>query len=245
MSKVTLKNLEKKFGDTSVVKNFDLVIEQGKFVSFLGPSGCGKTTILRMIAGLTEPTAGEILLGDKIVFSHEWKRSLPPEKRNIGMVFQSYALWPHMSAFYNIAYPLRIQKRSKAEIQKKVEHYLRLVNLQGLENRYPHELSGGQQQRVSLARALIREPELLLLDEPLSNLDAKLKLQMRHEIKQIQKKLNITTVYVTHDQEEALELSDLIVLMNEGRIEQVDTPESLRNFPKTAFAKEFLAKRSS
>ncbi len=229
MSKVTLKNLEKKFGDTSVVKNFDLVIEEGKFVSFLGPSGCGKTTILRMISGLTEPTAGEILLGDKIVFSHLIKKSLPPEKRNIGMVFQSYALWPHMNAFYNIAYPLRIQKKSKEEIQKKVEHYLRLVNLQGLENRYPHELSGGQQQRVSLARALIREPELLLLDEPLSNLDTKLKLQMRHEIKQIQKKLNITTVYVTHDQQEALELSDTIVLMNEGRIEQVDTPENLRH----------------
>lgn len=244
MSKVTLSHIEKKFGEISVVKNFDLIIEQGKFVSFLGPSGCGKTTILRMIAGLTEPTGGEILLGNKVVFSYQTKKSLPPEKRNIGMVFQSYALWPHMNAFSNIAYPLQIQKKPKGEIQKKVEHYLRLVNLQGLEKRYPHELSGGQQQRVSLARALIREPELLLLDEPLSNLDAKLKLQMRREIKEIQKKLNITTVYVTHDQEEAIELSDLIVLMNEGGIEQVDSPENLRCFPKTAFAREFFSKMS-
>lgn len=247
MSKALLKNIEKRFGQTVVIKDFNLSIEEGKFVSLLGPSGCGKTTILRMIAGLTEPTAGEIHLGENIVFSISAKIVVPPEKRNIGMVFQSYALWPHMNAFSNVSYPLRIQKRtpkkSKDEIQREAERYFKLVNLEGFENRFPHELSGGQQQRVSLARALIREPQLLLLDEPLSNLDAKLKLQMRHEIKQIQKKLNITTIYVTHDQEEALELSDTIVVMNEGRIEQIDSPETLLRSPKTAFVKDFLSQR--
>lgn len=248
MSKAVLKNVEKRFGQTIVVKDFNLTIEEGKFVSLLGPSGCGKTTILRMIAGLTEPTTGEIYLGENIVFSAFSKILVPPEKRNIGMVFQSYALWPHMNAFANVSYPLRIQKKSlkksKDKIHEKTERYFKLVNLEGYENRFPHELSGGQQQRVSLARALIREPQLLLLDEPLSNLDAKLKLQMRHEIKQIQKKLNITTIYVTHDQQEALELSDTIVVMNEGGIEQIDSPEILLRSPKTAFVKDFFSRLS-
>ena len=240
VSNVTLKNIEKRFGETVAVHKTDLEIKSGTFISFLGPSGCGKTTTLRMIAGLLEPTEGEILLGNQLVFSHEKHIATPPEKRNIGMVFQSYALWPHMTVFHNIAYPLKIQKKSKSDIELQVHTYLKLVNLSGLEKRYPHELSGGQQQRVALARALIREPEVLLLDEPLCNLDAKLRKSMRTEIKELQKRLNITTIYVTHDQDEALTLSDVVVLMNQGKIEQIDTPQNLTTHPKTPFAQEFL-----
>ena len=232
MSNVILKNIVKKYGDTFAVQKMDLVIESGSFISFLGPSGCGKTTTLRMIAGLSDPTEGEIHIGGKIVFHASQKIALPAEKRNMGMVFQSYALWPHLSAFGNIAYPLKIQKKSKSEIETRVHMYLKMVGLEGLEKRYPHELSGGQQQRVALARALIREPEVLLLDEPLSNLDAKLRLSMRNEIKDLQRRLKITTVYVTHDQEEAFTLSDTVILMNKGKVERMDSE----------FAKDFLFK---
>lgn len=231
----------KTFGKTTVVHPMCLEIGPGSFVSFLGPSGCGKTTTLRMVAGLTQPEQGEIHLGDTLVFSKEQKIFLAAEKRNIGMVFQSYALWPHMTVFQNVGYPLKIQKKPKEIIREKVFEYLNMVNLEGLESRYPHELSGGQQQRVSLARALIREPHLLLLDEPLSNLDARLRHIMRHEIKALQKRLNITTIYVTHDQEEALTLSDMIVLMNEGKIEQIGSPIELTRSPKTDFARNFLS----
>lgn len=241
MSSVILKDVIKKFGEITALESTSLSIEAGRFVSFLGPSGCGKTTTLRMVAGLSDPTDGEISLKDNIVFSKSKRIAVPPEKRNIGMVFQSYALWPHMSVYRNVAYPLTLQKISKAEIQRKVETYLEMVNLEGYAKRYPHELSGGQQQRVALARALIREPDLLLLDEPLSNLDAKLRRSMRHEIKELQKRLNITTIYVTHDQEEALTLSDVIVLMNKGRIDQIDSPDQLVRHPKTDFAKDFLS----
>lgn len=213
----------------------DLRIESGSFVSFLGPSGCGKTTTLRMIAGLSEPTEGEIHVGEKIVFSNPQNISLPAEKRNMGMVFQSYALWPHMTAFGNVSYPLKIQKKQKDEITSKVQTLFRMVHLEGLEKRYPHELSGGQQQRVALARALIREPEVLLLDEPLSNLDAKLRLSMRQEIKELQRRLHITTIYVTHDQEEAFTLSDVVILMNKGKVENMNSE----------FAKDFLSTRDS
>ncbi|MBI2645708.1 MAG: ABC transporter ATP-binding protein [Deltaproteobacteria bacterium] len=231
MSKVVLKNIVKKYGDVFAVQKMDLAIDSGSFVSFLGPSGCGKTTTLRMVAGLSDPTDGEIHIGEKIVFNHSQKISLPAEKRNMGMVFQSYALWPHMTAFGNVAYPLKIQKKEKEEIETKVQTFLKMVHLEGLEKRYPHELSGGQQQRVALARALIREPEVLLLDEPLSNLDAKLRLSMRQEIKELQRRLKITTIYVTHDQEEAFTLSDVVILMNKGKVERMDSE----------FAKDFLA----
>ncbi len=194
-----------------------------------------------MIAGLTEPTEGELSIGQKTVYNRSQHIFIPPEKRNIGMVFQSYALWPHMTVFQNVSYPLKIQKKSKDAIASKVKHYLSMVGLSELEQRYPHELSGGQQQRVALARALIREPEVLLLDEPLSNLDAKLRKSMRSEIKELQKRLKITTVYVTHDQEEALTLSDVVVLMNQGTIEQIDSPQNLVNHPKTEFTKQFLS----
>jgi len=235
VSKVILKNIVKKYGTLFAVQKMDLNIETGSFVSFLGPSGCGKTTTLRMIAGLSDPTEGEINVGEKIVFSHSQNISLPAEKRNMGMVFQSYALWPHMTAFGNVAYPLKIQKKQKEEIESKVHTYFKMVHLEGLEKRYPHELSGGQQQRVALARALIREPEVLLLDEPLSNLDAKLRLSMRREIKELQQRLNITTIYVTHDQEEAFTLSNVVILMNKGKIEPMDSN----------FAKDFLFSHST
>ena len=244
MSKVALKNIVKKFGATTAVQSTNLEIEAGKFISLLGPSGCGKTTTLRMVAGLTEPTEGEIYLGSQCVYHDKQRILIPAEKRNIAMVFQSYALWPHMNVFSNVAYPLKIQKCSKDVIQEKVDHYLNLVGLSGYEKRAPHELSGGQQQRVALARALIREPEVLLLDEPLSNLDAKLRQSMRIEIKDLQKRLKITTLYVTHDQDEALTMSDTVVLMNEGKIEQLGTPEELLHHPKSEFAKEFLGQRS-
>lgn len=188
-----------------------------------------------MIAGLSEPTEGEIHVGEKIVFSNPQNISLPAEKRNMGMVFQSYALWPHMTAFGNVSYPLKIQKKQKDEITSKVQTLFRMVHLEGLEKRYPHELSGGQQQRVALARALIREPEVLLLDEPLSNLDAKLRLSMRQEIKELQRRLHITTIYVTHDQEEAFTLSDVVILMNKGKVENMNSE----------FAKDFLSTRDS
>lgn len=241
MSKVILSNISKSFKNFIAIDRLNLTIEEAKFISFLGPSGCGKTTLLRMIAGLTEPTQGEIRIGKTLAFSDQEKISVPPEKRNIGMVFQSYALWPHMSVFQNVAYPLKIKKISKSNIKEKVYDYLKLVQLEGLESRFPHELSGGQQQRISLARALIREPELLLLDEPLSNLDAKLRHSMRFEIKEIQRRLKITTVYVTHDQQEALAMSDVIVLINKGNIEQIDSPTQLIHFPKTEFVKDFLS----
>ena len=242
VSDVILKDVSKVYGKTVAVDTVHLNIKSGDFISFLGPSGCGKTTLLRMIAGLISPSKGEIWLGERPVYSFQKAIEVPPEKRNIGMVFQSYALWPHMNVFDNIAYPLKIQKKSKEETKEKVLTYLKMVSLSGLESRFPHELSGGQQQRVSLARALIREPEVLLLDEPLSNLDAKLRHSMRYEIKELQKRLNITTIYVTHDQEEALTMSNVIALINHGKIEQIDTPQELSQHPKTLFAKEFLSK---
>lgn len=242
MSDIHIKNITKLFSKTVAVQNLTLSISSGLFISLLGPSGCGKTTLLRMIAGLSEPTEGEIILGENTVYKKSKNIFVLPEKRNIGMVFQSYALWPHMTVFKNVAYPLKIQKKSSHEMNETVFTYLKMVHLEGLEHRYPHELSGGQQQRVALARALIREPEVLLLDEPLSNLDAKLRVSMRSEIKDLQKRLKITTLYVTHDQDEALNLSDIVVLMNHGHIEQIGTPQELISNPKTEFSKDFLSK---
>ncbi len=240
MTEVKLVNLTKKFGDVVAVDHINLHIRDKEFMTLLGPSGCGKTTTLRMIAGLEIPTEGEIYLGDWLVSAPAKGVYVPPEKRNIGMVFQNYAVWPHMTVFDNVAYPLKIKKVPKDEIRRKVMEVLELVRLKGLENRYPHQLSGGQQQRVALARALVMEPEVLLLDEPLSNLDAKLREEMRFEVKDLQRKIGVTIVYVTHDQAEAMAMSDRIAVMNQGRIHQVGTPLEIYTRPADAFVAGFI-----
>jgi putative spermidine/putrescine transport system ATP-binding protein len=234
MSYLELTNVQKRFGTTTAVESFNLGAEQGEFVSFLGPSGCGKTTTLRMIAGFEQPTAGTITInGHDVTYT-------PPNKRNVGMVFQSYALFPNMNVADNIGFGLRVRKRPKDQIRKRVAELLEIVNLPDKGDRYPYQLSGGQQQRVALARALAFEPQVLLLDEPLSALDAKIRVALRQEIRSIQRQLGITTVYVTHDQEEALSLSDRVVVMSEGRMEQVGTPFEIYNFPTTAFVASFV-----
>ncbi|WP_429472316.1 ABC transporter ATP-binding protein [Neobacillus sp. B4I6] len=234
MSYLCLENVVKTFNKTEVVKKMNLEIKQGELVSFLGPSGCGKTTTLNMIAGFLDVDGGRIVVDGKPV------HLLPPNKREMGMVFQNYALFPHMTVFDNVAYGLKLRKVSKSEIHTRVTEALEMVRLAGYEKRYPKELSGGQQQRVSLARALVIKPKVLLLDEPLSNLDAKLRQEMREEIVEIQKKVGITTIFVTHDQEEALAISDRIAVMYEGRIEQVDTPVAIYNHPQTDFVSRFI-----
>jgi len=234
MTFLELTGIQKRFGDVVAVEDFNLVAERGEFVSFLGPSGCGKTTTLRMIAGFEQPTAGRILIdGTDITYR-------PPNRRNVGMVFQSYALFPNMTVAQNIGFGLKVRKRPSQEITKRVGELLELIHLPDKGSRYPYQLSGGQQQRVALARALAYEPQVLLLDEPLSALDAKIRVSLRHEIRAIQRQLGITTVYVTHDQEEALSLSDRVVVMSEGRMEQVGTPFEVYNFPSTAFVASFV-----
>lgn len=241
MSQVLFNKVGKLFsGNVWAVKNFSLHINHGEFVSFLGPSGCGKTTTLRMIAGLEENTHGSIQFDQDIVSDSERKTFLPPEKRHVGMMFQSYAVWPHMNVFENVAYPLKFQKIAKKEIKAKVLDILKIVELDGLEERRPNELSGGQQQRVALARGLVMQPRILLLDEPLSNLDAKLREKMRRDIRQIQQKLKLTLVYVTHDQKEAFQMSDRVVVMNKGLIEQVGTPSQIQNAPVSSFIRDFI-----
>lgn len=234
MSYLYLENVIKTFNKTEVVKKMNLEIKKGELVSFLGPSGCGKTTTLNMIAGFLEVDGGRIVVDGKPV------HLLPSNKREMGMVFQNYALFPHMTVFDNVAYGLKLRKVSKSEINQRVLEALEMVRLSGYEKRYPKELSGGQQQRVSLARALVIKPKVLLLDEPLSNLDAKLRQEMREEIVDIQKKVGITTIFVTHDQEEALAISDRIAVMYEGRVEQVDTPVAIYNHPQTDFVSRFI-----
>lgn len=231
---VKLENLTKVFGDQRVVDSINLEIHDGEFITFLGPSGCGKTTTLRMIAGFYASDAGNIQLKGRTV------NDLPPNKRDTAMVFQDYALFPHMTVFDNVAYGLKLKKLSKAEIKQKVERGLEQVQLVGLGDRYPNQLSGGQQQRVALARALVMNPVVLLLDEPLSNLDAKLRDDVRAELRMIQKQTGITTIYVTHDQQEALAMSDKIAVMNAGRIEQFDTPHEIYFNPKTRFVAGFI-----
>jgi putative spermidine/putrescine transport system ATP-binding protein len=234
MSYLELTNVQKRFGETVAVENFTLAAEAGEFVSFLGPSGCGKTTTLRMIAGFEQPTSGRIMInGEDVTYK-------APNKRNVGMVFQSYALFPNMSVADNIGFGLKVRKKPKDQIRRRVDELLETVNLPGKGSRYPYQLSGGQQQRVALARALAFEPQVLLLDEPLSALDAKIRVALRHEIRSIQRQLGITTVYVTHDQEEALSLSDRVVVMSEGRMEQLGTPFEIYNFPTTAFVASFV-----
>lgn len=223
-------------GEVTAVDRVSVEIEKGELVTLLGPSGCGKTTTLRLIAGFEFPSEGTIWLDGKVINDE------PPHKRNMSMVFQSYAIFPHLSVFENIAYGLNVQRVSKKEIRERVARVLGLVELTGLENRAPNQLSGGQQQRVALARALIMEPKVLLMDEPLSNLDAKLREQMRTEIRRIQKRLGITSVYVTHDQVEAMTLSDRIVVMHQGKIEQVGSPTEIYRHPQTRFVADFIGR---
>lgn len=236
---VNIKNLVKVYtgatnGEFKAVDNISVDIKAGEFVTLLGPSGCGKTTTLRMVAGFEIPSSGEIYLGGDMI------NNLPPDKRDTAMVFQSYALFPHYNIYDNIAYGLKLKKMDKSVIKEKVNNIIDLVGLRGMENRYPNQLSGGQQQRVALARALVMEPGVLLFDEPLSNLDAKLRVYMRTEIRKIQKKVGITAIYVTHDQSEAMSLSDRIIIMNKGIIEQVGTPKEVYYTPKSEFIADFI-----
>lgn len=234
MSFLTLSHVHKSFNDNPAVEDFNLEAEQGEFVSFLGPSGCGKTTTLRMIAGFELPTSGFISIsGQDLTY-------VPPNKRNIGMVFQSYALFPNMTVAENVGYGLKIAGKRKTEIAQRVMEMLSLIHLENFGARYPYQLSGGQQQRVALVRALAIHPQVLLLDEPLSALDAKIRVELRQEIRRIQQQLGITTIYVTHDQEEALSLSDRVVVMSQGRIEQVGTPSEIYSYPETEFVAKFV-----
>ncbi|MFZ0533489.1 MAG: ABC transporter ATP-binding protein [Anaerolineales bacterium] len=234
MTHLSLNNISKQFANNTVVQDFNLEVEKGEFVSFLGPSGCGKTTTLRMIAGFEVPTTGTITLEDKDITDKA------PNQRNVGMVFQAYALFPNMTVAGNIGFGLKIRGEKKEAINARVTEMLALIHLEQKGNSYPYQLSGGQQQRVALARALAIHPEVLLLDEPLSALDAKIRVSLRAEIRAIQRKLGITAIYVTHDQEEALSISDRIVVMYEGKIEQVGSPFEIYNFPTTAFVASFV-----
>ena len=244
MASVTLENIQKAYGDVQVVRGVDLAIADGEFVALLGPSGCGKTTTLRMIAGLEEPTGGKVLIGDEIVSNPAQNIFVPPEKRRLGMVFQSYAVWPHMSVAQNVAYPLKLQGSGRAERDVAVQRALDMVQLGHLGKRMPHQLSGGQQQRVALARALAMEPRVLLLDEPLSNLDAHLREELRREISLIRARTGLTIVYVTHDQEEALALADRIVILDGGRIRQAGPPPEVYTAPVDGFVGGFIGKAS-
>jgi ABC-type Fe3+/spermidine/putrescine transport system ATPase subunit len=232
--RISVTNLTKRFGPLAVVSEVSLSIEEGELFTLLGPSGCGKTTLLRLIAGFYAPDGGEIRFDDRVV------NAVPPHERGIGMVFQNYALWPHMSVSENVSYGLKLRKVSSSEIAERVRGVLHKVGLTGLGDRYPGQLSGGQQQRVALARALVLNPQILLLDEPLSNLDAKIRVQVRAEIRKLQKELGITTIYVTHDQEEALTLSDRIAVFNQGKVFQVGPPKALYERPASRFVADFI-----
>ena len=234
MAFLILSNLSKTFKKTTAVENFNLEIERGEFVSFLGPSGCGKTTTLRMVAGFETPTTGTILIDNQDVTYR------PPNARHVGMVFQSYALFPNLTVAGNVGFGLKVAGRSADEIRATVAEMLDVIHMPGFGDRYPYQLSGGQQQRVALARALAIHPQVLLLDEPLSALDAKIRVELRMEIRRIQQQLGITTIYVTHDQEEALSLSDRIVVMNAGWVEQIGTPFEIYNYPTTRFVASFI-----
>jgi|TARA_A100001391_G_scaffold145276_2_gene102922 iron(III) transport system ATP-binding protein/putative spermidine/putrescine transport system ATP-binding protein len=238
MSNVSIRSVQKHYGAFHAVKGVDLEVEDGEFVVLLGPSGCGKTTTLRCVAGLEEISGGSIVMGDEVMSSASF--SVPPEKRDIGMVFQSYAIWPHMSVAENTAFGLKIKKMSAGVIEQKVKAALDRVGLSKFADRGASQLSGGQQQRVALARAIALEPGVLLFDEPLSNLDAKLRERMRFELRQLLQGLGITSIYVTHDQQEAMVVADRIVLMNEGQIDQIGSPTDIYYRPKTMFGAEFV-----
>ena len=238
MASVELKGLGKRYGDAVAVDDVTLEVEHGQLVCLLGPSGCGKTTTLRLIAGFIEPSSGEIRVGGRVLSTPQ--RTVPPEGRNMSMIFQSYALWPHMTVAENVAYGLRIRKLDRATIDARLKAILATARLEALADRYPGELSGGQQQRVSLARALVVEPETLLLDEPLSNLDANLREEMRFEIRRLHDRYRYTTVYVTHDQSEAMTTADLIAVMNHGKVEQLGPPEEIYGAPRSEFVARFI-----
>jgi iron(III) transport system ATP-binding protein len=240
MAVVSLRGLTKKFTETAAVDGLDLEIGDGEFVSLLGPSGCGKTTTLRLLAGFLQPDAGEICVGGMTISSAALL--VPPERRSMSMIFQSYAVWPHMTVAQNVAYGLKFKKLSKSEIEAKVAKLLGVVHLAELKDRYSAELSGGQQQRVALARALVVEPQILLMDEPLSNLDANLREEMRFEIRRLHEEFRITTIYVTHDQAEAMATSDRIAVLDRGRLVQVGRPAEIFDRPKTRFVAEFVGK---
>lgn len=240
MSKLRIQGLARRFGDFTAVESFSLDVAPGEFISLLGPSGCGKTTMLRMIAGFIEPTAGTIEMSGALISSPG--ASLAPENRRMSMIFQSYAIWPNMTVAENVAFGLELRRLGTAEIRTRVQEMLGLVRLSELADRYPAELSGGQQQRVALARAIVIQPEVLLLDEPLSNLDANLRDEMRLEIRRLHDRFGMTTIYVTHDQAEAMVTSDRIVVMNKGRVEQIDSPFRLYNAPRTRFVASFIGR---
>jgi len=237
---ITIKNLTKKFGSVVALDHVSLVIEPGTFLTLLGPSGCGKTTLLRCVAGLEDPDGGEIWIGSNVVYSHDKGLSVPPGKRELGLVFQNYALWPHMKVDKNITFALEIMKMPKDEMKKRVQEALREVQMEGYEDRYPREMSGGQQQRIALARMLAYRPKVFLMDEPLSNLDARLRMDMRSEIKRLHHVAGATTIYVTHDQVEALTMSTNIAVMREGVIQQFDTPEKIYHYPANLFVADFI-----
>ncbi|ADI31644.1 ABC transporter ATP-binding protein [Staphylothermus hellenicus] len=234
MVDVHLRSVVKRFGKTIALRGIDLDVNNGEFIVLLGPSGCGKTTTLRIIAGLERPNKGRVIFGNKDV------TYLPPRERNVSMVFQSYAVWPHMKVFDNIAFPLKIKGVPKEEIRKKVRWAAELLRIEELLDRYPHQLSGGQRQRVAVARAIVVEPDVLLMDEPLSNLDALLRVKMRSELKKLQRKIKVTTIYVTHDQVEAMTMGDRIAVMNSGMIMQVGTPDEVYNKPANKFVAGFI-----
>jgi ABC-type Fe3+/spermidine/putrescine transport system ATPase subunit len=237
-----LRDVTRRFGEVTAVDRLSFSIRAGEVFTLLGPSGCGKSTALRLVAGLERPDAGQILLNDRVIAAANDARFLPPEKRNMGMVFQSYAIWPHFTVFENVAFPLRLRRTPTEQIRQRVSETLEIVGLGGLESRPATMLSGGQQQRVALARALVYSPDVLLLDEPLSNLDAKLREHMRLELRAIQQRLRISVLFVTHDQAEAMTLSDRVAVMNAGRFEQVGSPADVYERPKTPFVRDFLGR---
>jgi len=240
MNAVSLKDINKEYSGHSIIPLLSLEILKEEFVSLLGPSGCGKTTLIRMIAGLEQPTRGLVKIGDETVFDSSRKISVVPEKRRVGMVFQNYALWPHLTVLENIIFPLKCQKLLKSEILERSQDILSQVKLAGLDGRYPNQLSGGQQQRVALARALVSRPRLLLLDEPLSNLDTHLREEMCELLILLRQKRPLTMIYVTHSHQEALRLSDRIAVLNQGKIEQIGSPQELLTAPRTDFVRDFM-----
>jgi ABC-type sugar transport system ATPase subunit len=237
---ITLKNITKRFGNVAAVNNVSLNIDPGSFLTLLGPSGCGKTTLLRCIAGLEDPDEGEIYIGDKLVFSSIRGISLPAGSRELGLMFQNYALWPHMTVYKNITFALEIRKMSKQEMDQRVKEALAYVQMEGYEDRYPREMSGGQQQRIALARIMAYRPHVFLMDEPLSNLDARLRMDMRAELKRMHHLAGATTIYVTHDQVEALTMSSNIAVMRLGIIQQLDSPDRVYHFPSNLFVADFI-----
>ena len=240
MARVVLEHLSRKFGDVAALSDVDLTIADGEFLSLLGPSGCGKTTTLRLLAGFLSPDDGRIVVDGRVLSARG--AVVPPEERGMAMIFQSYAVWPHKTVFENVAFGLKLRRRPRAEIKDRVGRMLELVRLGEFAARYPGEMSGGQQQRIALARALVVEPNILLFDEPLSNLDASLREEMRFEIRRLHQEMRITSIYVTHDQSEAMVTSDRIAVMNQGRVEQIGTPEEIYEHPRTQFVASFIGR---